>query len=104
MAAALLGDKQANNLALHIRCHNDRTWLRQSLYARRKVGSIAINLTGRIDHDRSGFNPDARVKRWLASLSTLAVHRGERPLNRERGPCCPFGVVLLRHRIAEQHH
>ena len=52
-----------------MRCHNYRTWLRQSLYARRNVGCIAINLTGRIDYNRAGFNPDARVKRWLASLT-----------------------------------
>ena len=36
-----------------MRCHNDRTWLRQSLYARRNVGCIAIYLTGRIDHNLS---------------------------------------------------
>src|SRR6476660_5418453 len=35
VAAALLGDKQTGNLALDPRCHNDRTWLRKSLYARR---------------------------------------------------------------------
>ena len=104
MAAALLGDKQAGDLALHPRCHDDRAWLRQRLHPRRNVGRIAVNLARRIDHDRSGFNPDAGVKRWLASLSILAVHRGERPLDRERSPRRAFGVVLLRHRIAEQHH
>ena len=87
-----------------MRCHNDRTWLRQSLYARRNVGCIAINFTGRIDHDRSGFNPDAGVKRWLANLGILAVHRGKRPLNRESSPRRAFSIVLLRYRIAEQHH
>ena len=104
MAAALLGNKQANDLALHMRCHNDRTWLRQSLHARRNVGCIAINLTGRIDHNRAGFDPYPRVKRGLARSCIIAVHFGERALDRECGSRGAFGVVLLCHRITEQRH
>ena len=104
VAAALLGDKQAGDLALHPRRHNDRAWLCQRLHSRRNVGRIAVNLARRIDHYRAGFDPDARVERRLASTGILAVHLGERALDRERGPRRAFGVVLLRHRIAEQRH
>ena len=104
VVAALLGDEQAGDLALHPRCHHDRAWLCQRLHPRRNVRRIAVNLARRIDHYRAGFDPDARVERRLASTGILAVHLGERPLDRERGPRRAFGVVLLRHRIAEQRH
>ena len=104
MAAALLGDEQTGDLALHPRCHHDRAWLGQRLHPRRDVGRIAVNLARRIDHYRAGFDADARVERRLARTGVLAVHLGERALDRERRPRRAFGVVLLRHRIAEQRH
>jgi hypothetical protein len=84
-----------------VRCHNDRTWLRQSLHARRNVRYIAINLTGRIDHNRADFDPYPRVQRGLARPCIIAVHFGERALDRECGSRGTFGVVLLCHRITE---
>src|SRR5262249_40807290 len=97
MAAALLNDEQTGDPVPPPRRHDDHAWLWQRLPPRRNVGRVTVNLARRIDHDRSGLNPDAGVKRWLASLSILAVHLGERPLDRERGPRRAFGVVLLRH-------
>ena len=104
MAAALLGDKQAGDLTLDLRCHDNSAWLSQRLYPCRNVGRIAVNLARRIDHYRAYFNPNARIQRWLASSGILAVHLGERALDRERSPRRAFGVVLLCHRIAEQSH
>ena len=104
MGAALLGDKQTSDLALHPRCHHDRTWLCQRLHPRRSIRRIAVNLTRRIDHYRAGFDADARVERWLARTGILAVHLGERALDREGGPRRAFGVVFLRYRITEQCH
>ena len=104
MGAALLGDKQTGDLALHPRCHYDRAWLRQRLHPRRRVGRIAVNLARRIDHYRAGFDADACVERRLARTGILAVDLSERALDREGGPRRAFGVVLLRHRITEQRH
>ena len=104
MGAALLGDKETGDLALHLRCHDDRAWFCQRLHPRRGVGRIAVNLTRRIDHYRAGFDADARVERWLARTGILAVDLSERALDRERSPRCAFGVVFLRHRITEQRH
>jgi hypothetical protein len=61
MAAAFLNDKQTDDLVLHPRRHHDRAWLCQRLHPRRNVRRVTVNLARRIDHDRSGFNPDARV-------------------------------------------
>src|SRR5215831_300267 len=101
MAAAFLNDEQTGDLVLHPRRHYDRAWLCLRLRPRSNVRRVTVNLARRVDHDGSGFNPDAGVKRWLASLSILAVHLGKGSLDRERGPRRAFGVVLLRHGIAE---
>src|SRR6516162_7137080 len=101
MAAAFFNDEQTGDLVLYPRRHYDRAWLRHRLHPRRNVRRIAVNLARRIDHDRAGLNPDARAKRWLASITIFAVHLDERPLDRERSPSRAFGVVLLRHRITE---
>ena len=47
---------------------------------------------------------DARRKRRLSCIGVLSVQLGERPPDRERRPHCALGVVLLRHRMAEQRH
>jgi hypothetical protein len=104
MGAALLGDKQTGDLALHARGDHHRTWLCERLRPRRRVGRIAVNLTRRIDHYRAGFDADAGVELRLARTRILAVDLSERPLDREGGPRRAFGVVFLRYRIAEQRH
>src|SRR5262245_42511050 len=104
MTAAFFNDEETGDLVLHLRRHYDRARLCQRLYPRSNVRRVTVNLASRIDHDRSDFNPDARVKRRLAGSSILAVHLGERPLDRECGPRRPLGVILLRHRMTEQHH
>ena len=73
VAAALLGDEQPGDLPLHPRRDHDRARLGQRLHARRDVGRVAENLARRIDHDRPGFNPDARGKLWLARAGVLAL-------------------------------
>ena len=44
MAATLLGDEQAGDLALHPRCNHDRARLGQRLRTRRDVRHVAENL------------------------------------------------------------
>ena len=71
VAAALLGDEQAGDLALHPRRHHDRARLGQRLRPRRDVRRVAENLARRIDHHRPAFDPDARGERWLARASAF---------------------------------
>ena len=104
VGAALLGDKQTGDLALHSRRDHDRARLGQRLHPRRDIGDVAVNLARRIDHHRAGFDPDAGGELRLAAAGILAVQLGKRALDRQRRPRCAFGVVLLRHRIAEQRH
>ena len=52
MAAALLGDEKAGHLALHPRCHDDRTRFGQHLSPRRDVRHVAENLPRCVDHHR----------------------------------------------------
>src|SRR6516164_2831461 len=73
MAAALFGDEQPGDLPLYPRRHHHRTRLGQRLHPRRDVGDIAVNLAGRIDHRRAGFEPDASDKLWLAGTGIPAV-------------------------------
>ena len=44
------------------------------------------------------------AKRGLARAFVLAVQLGQRALDRQRRPHRALGIVLLRHRIAEQRH
>ena len=81
MAAALLGDKKAGDLALHLRCHDDAAGFRNRLHSRRSVRCITVNLTCRIHDDRAGFYPDACVERRLARTGVLAVDVSERALD-----------------------
>ena len=104
MAAALLGDEQARDLALHPRRNHDRARLGQRLHPRRDIWHVAENLARRIHHHRPGFDRDARGQRRLARAGVLAVQFGKRALDRERRPHRALGIVLLRHRIPEQHH
>jgi hypothetical protein len=101
MAAALLGDEETSDLALHLRSHDNSTWLCQCLHPRGGVGRIAINLTRRVDYDRAGFDADARLKRRLARTRILAIDVTKRALDGESRSRRPFGVVFLRHWIAE---
>src|SRR5262249_23326192 len=82
----------------------DSARLRQRLHPRRCIGRIAVNLTRRVDHYRTSFNPDARVERRLASTRVFAVDLRERALDGKGGSCCAFSVGLLRHWITEQRH
>ena len=100
--AALLRDEQAGDLALHPRRDQHRARLGQRLHPRRDVGDVAVNLARRIDHRRTGFQPDAGGKLRLAGAGILAVQLGERALDRERRPRRALGIVLMRDRIAEQ--
>ena len=104
MRAALFGDKQAGDLALHPRRDQNRARLGQRLHPRRDVGDVAVNLARRIDHRRAGFEADAGGEHRLAGAGVLAVQLGQRALDRQRRPRRALGVVLLRHRIAEQRH
>ena len=102
--AALFGDEQAGDLALHPRRDQNRARLGERLHPRRDVGDVAVNLARRIDHRRTGFEPDAGGKLRLTGAGILAVQFGKRALDRERRPRRALGVVLVRHRIAEQRH
>ena len=102
--AALLGDEQAGDLALHPRRDQNRARLGQRLHPRRDVGDVAVNLARRIHHRRTGFETDAGDELRLAGAGVLAVQLGQRALDRQRRPRRAFGIVLLRHRIAEQRH
>ena len=104
MAAPLLGHEKTGDLPLHLRGNYDSAWLRQRLYPRRNVGGIAVNLARRINHHRAGFDADAGVEIRLAGTGILAIDLSERPLDREGGPRCAFGVVFLRHWIPKQRH
>ena len=73
MRAALLGDEQAGDLALHPRRDQDRARLGQRLHPRGDVRRVAENLARRIDHHRPGFDADAGGKLWLADTRVLAV-------------------------------
>src|ERR1700738_547419 len=101
MCPALLGDKETDDLTLHLRCHKDRARFCQRLHPRGGVGRIAVNLTRRIDHYLAGFYSDARAKRWLARTGILAVDLSKRALNGQGGPCCAFSIVFLRRRITK---
>jgi hypothetical protein len=102
VTAALLGDEQAGDLALHPRRDQDRARLGQRLHPGRDVGDVAVNLARRIDHRRPGFETDAGVQLRLGAAFILAIEFAERPLD---GECCPhraLGIVLVRDRMAEQ--
>jgi ABC transporter substrate binding protein len=104
VVAPLLGDEQSSHLTPHPRRDNDRTRLGQGLCSCCHVGHIAEYLACRVDDNRSQVDGDARSEGWLASDLVVAVQLGERALDRERCPHRALGVVLLRHRIAEQRH
>ena len=57
MRAALLGNEEAGDLALHPRGDQNRARLSQRLHPGHDVGDIALNLAGRIHHCRAGFEP-----------------------------------------------
>ena len=104
MRAALFGDKQSGDLALHPRRDQNRAGFGQRLHPRRDVGDVAVNLARRIHHRRAGFEPDAGGERRLAGAGVLAVQLGQRALDRKRRARRALGIVLMRHRIAEQRH
>ena len=102
--AALFGDEQPGDLALHPRGDQNRARLGQRLHPRRDIGDVAENLARRIHHRGTGFEADAGDKLRLAGDRVLAVEFGERALDRKRRPRRALGIVLLRDRIAEQRH
>ena len=104
MPAALLGDEQAGDLPLHPRRHHDRTRLGQRLRPRRDIRHVAENFARCIHHHRPQLDGNARGKRGLSGVGVLAVQLGQRPLDRERRTDRALGIILLRHRVAEQRH
>jgi len=104
MAAALFDDEETGHLTLHTRRHNDRTRLGQRLRSRRDVRHVAENFTRRINHHRPRIDRNAGGKSGLSAIGVLAVQLGERPLDRERRTDRALGIILLRHRVAEQRH
>src|SRR5215472_11630761 len=101
MAAALLDDEQASDLALNLRCHQHCSRVCERLDPRRSVWCIAVNFPRRIDHHWAGFDTNARVERWLPRTGVLTINLSERALDPERRPRRTFAVVLVRERIAE---
>ena len=119
MAAALLYDEKAGNLALHVRCYYDSARLRQRLDSRRSVRCITVNLTCRIDDYRPGFRPTRAFSaglpvpalfrftsasaRWIASAARArAQHRSHgRPDTEERHQAI---AKLLRDMAAHLRH
>jgi hypothetical protein len=57
MRLAILGNEQSGHLTLHACDHEHRSWLGQRLHARRHVGRLAEDFSGRIDHDRPLSTP-----------------------------------------------
>jgi hypothetical protein len=91
-------------LALDSPGDHNRTRLSQGLGSRCDVGHLAEYLARRVDHYRPSVDSDACGQRRLAGAIVLAVQFGERALYGERRPHRALGIVLLRHRIAEQCH
>ena len=60
VGAALLGNEKTGDLALHRRGYQDGARFCQCLHPSRRVRRIPVNLTRCIDHDRIGFDADAR--------------------------------------------
>ena len=101
MRAALFGDEQPGDLALHLR--RGQFCSRPPAPApRRNVGGVTEDFAGSIHHHRTGFEANAGGKCRLARTGILAVQLGERALDRQSGAHRAFGIVLLRHRITEQ--
>jgi hypothetical protein len=73
VSAALLGDKQSGDLALHPRRDQHRARLGQRLHPRRDIGDVAVNLARRIHHRRPGFEPDAGGKHGVAGTLVFAA-------------------------------
>jgi hypothetical protein len=99
MTAAFFDDEEAGDLALYLRCHQNRAGFRQGLHPCGGVGHVAVDLACCIHHHGPGFaGPQFR----LSDTSILAVQVGESPLDRQRCPRGALGVVLVRERIAKQ--
>ena len=62
MRAAVLGDEQPGDLALHARGDEHRPRLGRRLDPRGDIGRVAEHFAGRVDHDRPAFKADARRK------------------------------------------
>jgi hypothetical protein len=89
---------------VHPRRDHDRARLGQRLRPGRDVWHVAEYFARCIQHHRPGIDCNASCQHRLARASVLPVQLGQRPLDRQRRPHCPLGIVLLRHRIAEQCH
>ena len=62
------------------------------------------NDDGRKPEGRPQVDGDARGQRRHSRIGVLAVQLRQRPLDRERRPRRALGIILLRHRVAEQRH
>jgi hypothetical protein len=99
--AALLGNEESGDLALHPCRDQHRTGLGQRLHARRDIRHVAVNLAARVEHGRADVEPDTGGKLRPAGTGILAIQLGERALDRKRSARSSFGVVLVRDRIPE---
>ena len=102
--AALFRHKQPGDLTLHLRRDQDRARLGQRLHARGDVGDVAIDFAARVENGRAGFKADAGDEFGLGRSGVLAIELGQGALDRQRRARRALGVVLMRHRIAEQAH
>jgi hypothetical protein len=73
MEATLFDGEEAGDLALHLRCHQNRAGFRQGLHPCRGVGHVAKDLARRVHHHGAGFETDAGLKLRLSDTSILAI-------------------------------
>ena len=101
MGAALFRYKQPGDLTLHLGREQDRAGLGQRLHPRGNVGDIAIDFAARVENGWAGFKANTGDEFRLGRSGVLAIEFGQGPLDRQRRTRRAFGVVFLRHRIAE---
>src|ERR1700733_4225936 len=104
MRAPVLNEEQAGDLPLDGRSDQYGSWLGSGLDACGDIRRLPEYLTGGIDDDWAGFQPDASDKLRDRRRGVPRVKFAERPMNGERRAHCALGVVLLRLRVAEQGH
>ncbi len=104
MAAKLLGDEQAGDLALHPGRDHHRARFGERLCPRGDVRYVTENLACRVHDHWTRLDRDTRGERWFARSSIPAVQLHQRALDRQRRAHRPLGVVLLRHWVPEQRH
>src|SRR5262249_30387019 len=81
VAAVVLGDEQAGDLALHPRRHHNAAAVGQGLGTRRDVRYVTVYLARRVGHHGTKFDCDADGECWPTSVLVLAVHLVQGALN-----------------------